>query len=86
MFGGQVVDTIVKIFLTIAIASIVIALLPASPFTGMIESLGEMPYLGYFNWFFPVGRILTTITAWAVCMGVYYGIAWILRQFDIISK
>lgn len=87
MFGlTQIVDTIVKILLTLAIASILIAILPVSPFQNFIEALGELPYIGYFNWFFPVGRCLTTLAAWATCLGIWYGISWIFRQLDIISK
>lgn len=84
--GKQIVDTIVKILLTLAIATILIAILPVSPFKGMIESMGELPYLSYFNWFFPVGRCLTALTAWGVAIGIYYGIAWIFRQLDIIGS
>lgn len=84
--GKQIVDTIVKILLTLAIATILIAILPVSPFRGMIESMGELPYISYFNWFFPVGRCLTALTAWGVAIGIYYGIAWIFRQLDIIGS
>lgn len=84
--GKQIVDTIVKILLTIAIATILIAILPVSPFKGMIETMGELPYISYFNWFFPVGRCLTALTAWGVAIGIYYGIAWIFRQLDIIGS
>ena len=84
--GKQVVDTIVKILLTLAIATILIAILPVSPFTSMISAMAELPYISYFNWFFPVGKCLSALTAWAACMGVYYGIAWIFRQLDIIGK
>lgn len=86
MFGTQIFDTIVKILLTLAIASILIAILPVSPFKAVIESLGELPYISYLNWFVPVGRIITTLGAWAVCLGFYYGIAWIFRQLDIIGR
>ena len=67
-------DTIVKILLTLAVAGILIAILPISPFRAIIETVAELPYLGYLNWFFPVGRC-----------GIYYGISWILRQLDIIG-
>lgn len=86
MFGGQLFDTIVKILFTIAIAGIIIAILPVSPFKSVIETLGELPFIGYLNWFFPVGRCLTVLTGWGVCMGVYYGVAWIFRQLNIISR
>lgn len=86
MLGGQIVQSVVKILLTLAIATILIAILPVSPFRAIIESMAELPYISYFNWFFPVGRCLTALTAWATCLGIYYGIAWIFRQLDIISK
>lgn len=78
-------DTIVKIIITLAVAGILIAILPISPFQSIITAIGEIPYLGYLNWFFPVGRCLTVLTAWAAAVAVYYGIAWILRQLDIIG-
>lgn len=79
-------DTIVKILLTLAVAGILIAILPISPFQSAIESLGSLPYVSYLNWFFPVGRCLTVLGAWAVCIGAYYAIAWILRQLNIVSQ
>lgn len=89
MFGGtQIVDTIVKIILTIAIGAILIGLLPASPFQTFISDITPIvsPYIGYINWVFPVGKCLSVLAAWGVCIGIYYGISWILRQLDIISK
>lgn len=86
MIGGQLFNVVVKILLTLAIASILIAILPISPFKGFIDALGELPYIGYLNWFFPVGRVLTTLSAWAVALGIWYGISWIFRQLDIISS
>lgn len=79
-------DTIVKILLTIAAAGILVGLLPASPFAPMIEAMGQIPYLSYVNWFLPIAQIATTAAAWAVCMGAYYVIAWILRQLNIVSQ
>lgn len=78
-------DTIVKILLTLAVAGILIAILPISPFQSIVETIGETPYLGYLNWFFPVGRCITALMAWATAIGIYYGISWILRQLDIIG-
>lgn len=78
-------DTIVKILLTLAVAGILIAILPISPFQSIVESIGSTPYLGYLNWFFPVGRCLTALMAWATAIGVFYGISWILRQLGIIG-
>lgn len=82
----QLFDTIVKILLTIAIAPIIIAILPISPFQAIIGSLEQLPYIAYFNWFFPVGKCLTALSVWGVGMGIYYGVAWIFRQLDIIGR
>ena len=38
--------------------SVVLALLPLSPFTQYIDSLEKVPYLGYINYFVPVGTLL----------------------------
>lgn len=84
--GFQAVDVIVKILLTIAIAGIIIAILPVSPFQSIVQSLGETPYLGYLNWFFPIGRCLTVLISWCAAIGVFYGVSWILRQLDIIGS
>ena len=85
MIGGSVVDTIIKILLTLAIATILIAILPISPFQAIVDTIAETPYLGYLNWFFPVGRCLTALTVWATAIGIYYGVAWIFRQLGIIG-
>lgn len=79
-------DTIVKILITLAVAGILIAILPISPFQSIVQALEETPYLGFLNWFFPVGRCLTALSAWAVAIGTYYGISWILRQLGIIGS
>lgn len=83
--GFQAVDVLVKIMITLAIAGILIAILPVSPFQSVVESLSETPYLGYLNWFFPVGRCLTVLISWGAAILVFYGISWILRQLDIIG-
>lgn len=83
--GKQIVDTIIKILLTLAIATILIGILPVSPFQSIIQSMEQLPYINYFNWFFPVGKCLTALSAWAVCIGIWYGIQWIFRQLDIVS-
>ena len=84
--GFQTIDVIAKILFTIAVAAIIIAILPVSPFQGMIETLEETPYLGYLNWFFPVGRCLTALVSWCTAIAVFYGVSWILRQLNIIGS
>ncbi|NLD20354.1 MAG: hypothetical protein GX663_08965 [Clostridiales bacterium] len=78
-------DTAFKVGITCAIAIVLFGILPISPFQDFISSMEQTPYLGYVNWFFPVGRCLTLLVAWGTAIGVFYGIQWILRQFDIIT-
>lgn len=78
-------DTIIKIILTLAVAGILIGLLPTSPFPSIIAELGDVPYLGYLNWFFPVGTILGILSLWVTAIIAYYAVSWILRQLDIIG-
>lgn len=84
--GSQVVDTVVKILITLALAGILIAILPVSPFRAVIDTIAETPYLSYLNWFFPVGRCLTVMMSWLIAIGVFYGIQWILRQLNIVGN
>lgn len=78
-------DTLVKILVTLAVSTILIAILPVSPFKDFIDTIESLPYLGYLNWIFPVGRCLTLLSAWAVAIGGYYAISWILRQLGFIG-
>lgn len=86
MLNGTLFDTIVKILLTLAIGGLLIAILPASPFPSIIETIGELPMLGYLNWFIPVGKLLGILTAWASAILIFFGIAWIFRQLGIIGQ
>ena len=85
MFKGAVVDTIIKILLTIAIGGILIAILPASPFPAIISSLEALPMIGYINWFIPVGKLVGILVAWASAILIFFGISWIFRQLGIIG-
>ena len=86
LLKGTVIDTIVKIVLTLAVAGILIGLLPASPFPAIIQQIGQLPMIGYINWFIPVGTFVGILTTWATAIAVFYGIAWILRQLGIIGS
>ena len=79
-------ETVIKILVTIALAGIVLALLPATPFTAIINSISEIPYIGAINWFFPVHQVIVITTAWATTIASYFAVSWILRQLDIIGQ
>lgn len=86
LLKGNLIDTIVKIVLTLAVAGILIGLLPPSPFPAIIESIAALPMISYINWFFPVGQAIGILSSWAAAIVVFYGISWILRQLGIIGS
>lgn len=61
------------------------AVLPLSPFAEPIAELGELPYLGYINYFFPVGDCVKIGLGWIACIGVYYAYSVIARWVKLIS-
>jgi hypothetical protein len=63
----------------------ILNLLPLSPFTDIISSMEQLPFLGYLNWFVPVGKMLAVGTAWLVAIGVYYLYSVIARWIKLIS-
>lgn len=63
----------------------VIHLLPTSPFTAFIDSLGDIPYLGWFNWFVPVGSMIAVGEAWLVAIGLFYLYSVVLRWVKAID-
>ena len=78
-------ETIIKILVTVALAGVVIALLPATPFTSIISVIGEIPFIGEINWLVPVPQIIAVTTIWATTCVSYWVVSWILRQLDIIG-
>lgn len=63
----------------------VLALLPLSPFTEVIDSLESVPYLGYLNWFIPVGTCLKIGTLWLSAIIIFYIYSIILRWIKAIQ-
>ena len=59
--------------------------LPNSPFQAVIGSIGDIPYLSYFNWFFPVSEILGVFEAWLTAVAVYYLYQAIMRYIHLIN-
>lgn len=66
-------------------ASTLMTVLPRSPFTGVITSLGNLPGLGWLNWFFPVGACLRIFAAWLVAYGTYLIYSIIMRWIKAIE-
>lgn len=66
-------------------ADLIISVLPKSPFIDFFESVEDIPYLGYLNWFIPVGAILKVFTAYLVCIALFYGYSVLARWVKLIG-
>lgn len=62
----------------------VLCFLPDSPFN-LIEKTPIADYLGYINWFVPVDYILSTLSAWIIAIGIFYGYKIILAWIKAIN-
>ena len=59
--------------------------LPLSPFQPYIQQLAGLPYLGYLNWFFPIGDAISITAAWLTVVGTWYSWQVLLRWLKIIG-
>ena len=59
--------------------------LPTSPFQQFLSDFEGLPYLGYLNWFIPVGTFVRIGTAWLVAIGVFYLYSVIMRWVKMIG-
>ena len=64
---------------------LLLALFPLSPFAEPISRLGTLPFLGYINYFFPVGDCIKIAVAWGAAIGLYYLYSVIARWVKLIS-
>ena len=65
--------------------TLIISLLPLSPFAGYIDKLEELPYLGYLNYFVPVGTCLKIGAAWLSAIALFYLYRVVARWIKLIE-
>ena len=63
----------------------ILDLLPISPFQEFIANFAGLPYLGWLNWFFPVGDCLVVMAAWLVAVGLFYLYSIAMRWLKMIG-
>ena len=61
------------------------SLLPTSPFQQFIMEFSALPFLGYLNWFFPVGKCLVVMLAWLGAIALFYAYSVIMRWVKLIG-
>lgn len=64
---------------------LLLKLFPGSPFAPYIAALDKLPFLGYLNWFIPIGTLCKIGAAWLLAIGLYYLYMIIARWIKLIS-
>ncbi len=64
---------------------VLLKVFPVSPFAPYIAALTDLPYLGYINWFIPIGTFLKIGATWLTAIGVYYLYMVIARWVKLIG-
>lgn len=67
-------------------ANWVLNLLPLSPFKSIDSFLSPIkPYLGYLNWFVPIGWIIGVMSVWLSAIALFYIYSIIMRWIKMIG-
>lgn len=65
--------------------TVLLSVFPRSPFVDTINSLGSLPYLGYINWFLPIGVFAEIGVLWLSAIGLYYLYSVVARWVKLIT-
>lgn len=68
-----------------AFAQKLLKVLPLSPFSQFLDNFSSLPYLGWLNWFFPVGDCLVVMLAWLGAVGLFYLYSIVMRWVKMIG-
>lgn len=64
-----------------------ISKLPQSPFSELLAGIGDIPFLGFVNYFIPFDFAVTALSVWAPCMLAWRVYRLVKRVFmDIAGK
>lgn len=70
----------------VVILSVVVSLLPASPFVGFSTLINQVPFISYLNWFLPIPEMITIMESWLAVVAVYYTILFGLNYVGILKS
>lgn len=68
-----------------AFANVLLSILPSSPFAKYISAFGELPFLGWLNWFIPIKACLVVFSSWLIAVGLFYAYSIIMRWLKMIG-
>lgn len=78
-------STVSEFGVKVLLLSVVLTLLPSSPFQGFVYLTNNIPFLSYLNWFIPISEIIVIIEGWLVVVASYYTILFILNYVGILK-
>lgn len=70
----------------VIIISVILALLPQSPFVGFTNLMNNIPYLSFVNWFLPISEMIAILESWLVVVSVYYGILYLINYTGLAKS
>lgn len=66
-------------------ANTVLSVLPKSPFTDLLNSFANIPYLGWLNWFLPIKDFIYIGGLWLAVIATFYMYQIIMRWVKAIG-
>lgn len=79
-------ETLYGLGLKFLILTLVLALLPVSPFQAFVQYFGQIPFIGFINFFLPVGEMLAVLEVWLIAVAVIYSILYILNHVGALKS
>lgn len=79
-------QTFTDLAVKISLLTVVLSLLPLSPFQGLSYLMSNIPYLSYANYFFPLSEMVGILETWLVVVTAYYGILYIVNYVGIVKS
>lgn len=65
--------------------NLIYQVLPLSPFKPYLDQMAGLPYLGYLNWFFPIGEAISITATWLSVIVTWYTWQVLLRWLKVIG-
>lgn len=66
-------------------SSLLLSVLPTSPFAKFVNDLGDVPYLSWLNWFVPFDDFIIIGASFLAAVGLFYAYQVIARWLKVIG-
>lgn len=71
--------------IALVLLSVVLAMLPVSPFTAVINALETSQITQYIGWLIPVPEIVALLELWLVAISAFYAVSLLARWVKLIQ-